>query len=175
MAVPGGSFAKLSNVPAATTPATKSSTGPAPLPEVGELATELRTQMGRLKRLVRHHSREDLTPSQISALASLDGHGPLRLGELARVEAISPPSLTKIIGGLEQRGFVERTGDPTDRRSAVVDLTAAGRAALQAVRNERTAFLARRIATLTTAERNQLATAVGLLRQLTDLSDEDDA
>lgn len=138
--------------------------------EVAQLATRLRVEIGRLKRQVRQHTHEDLTPSQVSALATLDKHGALRLGELARIEVISPPTLTNIVGGLEQRGLVERSSDPSDRRSARVDLTRAGRSALARIRNERTAFLAQRIAALSTSERRRLADAIDLLTRLAEPS-----
>ena len=130
------------------------------------LAAKLRVEIGRLRRQLRQHAHEVFTPSQVSALSSLDTHGPMRLGELARVEAIAPPTLTKVVGNLEDMGLVERRGDPDDRRSAVVDITRSGRAALARIRNERNAFLARRLATLTVTERRRLAEAIELLTRL---------
>ena len=50
----------------------------------------------------------------------------MRLGELARVECVAPPTLTKIVTQLETEGLVARTTDPDDRRSAVVALDASG-------------------------------------------------
>lgn len=134
--------------------------------DVGALATRLRTEIGRLKRQVRQHGRGDLTPSQVSALASVDRYGPVRLGELARIEAVAPPTLTKIVAGLEERAYLSRREDPNDRRSALVELTRAGRRALDRVRRERNAFLARRIATLSHAERVELVRAIELLTRL---------
>jgi DNA-binding MarR family transcriptional regulator len=150
----------------ATREATAGASEPEVDAEVGALATRLRVEIGRLKRQIRQHTRDGLTPSQVSALASLDHHGPMRLGELARVESIAPPTLTKIMSGLEELGLVERSTDPSDRRSALVGITRAGRSALARIRNERNAFLARRVALLSPAERRRLADAVELITRL---------
>jgi DNA-binding MarR family transcriptional regulator len=133
---------------------------------IADLAARLRVEIGRLTRQTRQHSRGDFTPSQVSALASLDQRGPMRLGELARVECIAPPTLTKIVALLETNGLVERSVDPDDRRSAVVALTRAGRSALTRIRSERTAFLAERIARLTPADRARLGDAIDLITRL---------
>jgi DNA-binding MarR family transcriptional regulator len=134
--------------------------------EAGDLAARLRVEIGRLNRQIRQNDREGFTPSQVSALASLALRGPMRLGELARVECVAPPTLTKLVAGLESAGLVERSPDPTDGRSALVGLTRAGRAAFGRVRNERTAFLAERIGRLSPADRGRLPDVIDLLTRL---------
>jgi DNA-binding MarR family transcriptional regulator len=134
--------------------------------EVGDLAARLRVEIGRLNRQIRQNDREGFTPSQVSALASLGVRGPMRLGELARVECVAPPTLTKLVAGLESAGLVERSPDPSDGRSAVVGLTRAGRAALGRVRTERTAFLAERISHLSPADHARLPDVIDLLTRL---------
>lgn len=109
-----------------------------------------------------------MTPSQRSVLSSLGRHGAMRMGELAAVEGISRPSLSGIAGRLEDRGFLQRTDDPEDARSTIVAATPAGLAALEEARRERTAFLRRRLARLTEAERQTLAEAVVLLGRMVD-------
>ena len=141
-------------------------TPPDPIPEVGELAARLRVEIGRLQRQIRQNDREGFTPSQVSALASLGARGPMRLGELARVECVAPPTLTKLVAGLETAGLVERTPDPNDGRSALVGLTRTGRAALTRVSNERTAFLAERISRLAPADQARIADVIALLTRL---------
>jgi DNA-binding MarR family transcriptional regulator len=139
---------------------------------IADLAARLRVEIGRLTRQTRQHSRFELTPSQISALSSLDQRGPLRLGELARVECIAPPTLTKIVTNLEAVGFVARSTDPDDRRSAVVEITREGRAELGRIRTERNAFLAERIARLPPADRARLADAIDLITRLAEPEDD---
>jgi hypothetical protein len=95
--------------------------------ELPELAAVLRVELGRLNRQLRQHGVGGLTPSQLSALAALDRHGSLRLGELARVEAGSPPTLTKVVGGLEAEGYVTRTPDPDATRRHLTGMIPLGR------------------------------------------------
>lgn len=130
------------------------------------LADALRLVIGRIARRLRQQSLGDMTPSQRSVLASLDRHGSLRIGELARIENISAPSLSGIVGRLESRGFVTRTGDPEDARSTLVEVTPIAVEALAEARVERNAFLRRRLSTVSEEEREVLARAVSLLEAI---------
>lgn len=143
-------------------------TRPPPTPDQVEadLAGDLRLVVGRLARRLRQQSLGDMTPSQRSVLASLDRHGPLRMGELARLENISPPSLSGIIGRLEERGFVARSDDPDDARSTLVDATPSAIEALVEARRERTAFLLRGLQRLDVEDRQALERAVVLLDRM---------
>src|SRR3954466_8591748 len=137
-----------------------------------ELAARLRVVVGRLQRQVRRRAVGDLTLSQISALVSLEQHGPLRAGDLAARESVSAPTMTRILAVLEERGFVEREVDPSDRRASSVALTGAGESVLTTMRRERTAFLADRLAHLDDDERRRLSDAVEVLEQLVALPEE---
>src|SRR3712207_4690713 len=90
----------------------------------------LRLAVMRLARRLRQQAEGDVTPSQHAALASVDRFGPLTLGELAAVEQVQPPTMTKIVTKLEELGFVVREADPRDRRVARVRLSEAGQAYL---------------------------------------------
>lgn len=131
-----------------------------------DLADALRLMIGRLARRLRQQSLGDMTPSQRSVLASLDRYGPLRMGELARIENVSPPSLSGIIGRLEERGFVSRSDDPADARSTLVDATPQAILALATARRERTAFLLRGLERLRPEDRELLRRAVALLDRM---------
>jgi DNA-binding MarR family transcriptional regulator len=133
-----------------------------------DIADALRLAIGRLARRLRQQALGDMTPSQRSVLASLGHNGPMRMGELAAVEGISGPSLTGIIGRLEDRGFVQRSDDPDDARSTLAAATAAGLDALEEARRERTAFLVTRLGRLSASERETLALAVVLLGRMVD-------
>ena len=109
---------------------------------------------------------DDLTPSQRSMLASLEHHGPLRMGELASIEKISAPSISGIVGRLEDRGLVAREADPKDARSTLVRSTPEASSILNTVRQQRSAFLASRMETLTEAEVTTLIDATELLKRL---------
>lgn len=131
-----------------------------------ELATELRLLVGRIARRLRQQSTGGLTPSQLSALASIERLAPVQLGDLARVEAIAPPTLTRAVARLEERRLVRRRPDPADGRAALVEVTAAGRRALTDVRNAQAAFLLARLGQLTEDERVVIAKAVRVLGRL---------
>jgi DNA-binding MarR family transcriptional regulator len=93
-------------------------------------------------------------------------NGDLLMGELAARELVQPPSMTRIVNDLEQRGYVVRMGDPHDRRQARVSLTDPGRTVLLANRKRRTDWLARRIAELDPEEREVLRKAVPILEKV---------
>lgn len=141
-------------------------------PPGAELAARLRVAVARLQRQLRRRAVGDLTLSQISALVSLEQHGPLRAGDLAAREAVSAPTMTRILAVLEERGLVERAVDPSDRRASSVALTLAGEGVLGTLRQERTAFLVDRLSQLDDDERRRLADAVEVLEQLVALPEE---
>jgi DNA-binding MarR family transcriptional regulator len=131
-----------------------------------DLASELRLAVGRLQRRLRQHAIGELTPSQLSALTSVEKHGPVHLGELARIERVAPPTLTKIVGHLVELDLVARTVNPADARSALLTATAAGSERLEEIRRERTAWLHDRLEGLTARERSKLEAALPVLSRL---------
>jgi DNA-binding MarR family transcriptional regulator len=108
----------------------------------------------------------DLTPTQLAVLATLDRHGSMRLGELASHERVQPPSMTKTVEALVARGLEAREQQAADRRQVVVTLCAEGQALLAADRQSRDKWLARRLAELTPAEHDLLERAAALLDRL---------
>lgn len=145
-------------------------TGP-DLVDAGELASQLRLAVARLSRRIRQQAAstgEELTASTQGALASIERLGPITLGELAAVEQVQPPSMTRIVARLEEDGYVTRVVDPADRRVARAAITDAGRTLLARSRTRKDAYLARRVAELTDAERALLARALPLLERLQD-------
>lgn len=137
-----------------------------PADDVMELATRLRLSATRLARRLRQEAETDLTPSMHSALSAVHVHGPLTLGALAEHERLTPPSVTKVVGRLEDQGLVERRSDPTDRRVCRVSTTEAGEHLLAASRAQTTAWLAARLAGLPAAQRARLLEAVDVLEGL---------
>jgi DNA-binding MarR family transcriptional regulator len=138
-------------------------------PEITELASHLRLAVARLSRRIRQQAAatgEELTASTQGALASIERLGPITLGELAAVERVQPPSMTRIVGRLEEWGYATRVVDPADRRVARAEITDAGRELLARSRTRKDAFLAQRVAELTDAERALLARALPLLERL---------
>ncbi|MEH1166381.1 MarR family transcriptional regulator [Micromonospora sp. CPCC 205539] len=132
-----------------------------------QLAPQLRDAITRLNRRVRQaRPVGDLTVTQVSALTSLRLAGALTPRELADVERVQPPTMTKIVGKLEDRGLVQRTPHPTDGRQVILAATEGGEAVLDQFERARDEWLAHRLADLTEDERETLHRAAGILQQL---------
>lgn len=132
----------------------------------GLLGSQLRLAVLRLSRRLRQEAVGDITPSQLSALTAVARHGEVTLGELAAIERIAPPSMTRIAARLEEHGFVERHVDPADRRVARLAASSSGRQLLETIRNRRDAYLASKLQSFTPEERAVIAQAVPLLERL---------
>ena len=141
--------------------------------EETELAARLRLVVGRLNRRIRIDGRESVPPLQLSAMVTVEEHGPLRLSELARREAVSVPTMSRVLAALDDQGLVVRTPDPQDARGVLVTLSPEGERRLASVRSHRTALVARRLARLDAEQRATLQAALPALEAL--LVDEDDA
>jgi DNA-binding MarR family transcriptional regulator len=139
----------------------------ADLADPSEMAGRLRLSATRLARRLRQEAGAGLTPSQLSALAVIDNHGPLTLGSLAEHERVAPPSVTKVVAKLEADGLVVRTCDPADRRISWVSTSSRGVALVDESRRRKTAWLAGRVATLDPDQRARLAAALDVLDLLT--------
>ena len=117
---------------------------------------------------LRYVAREDpesgLSAARLSALSVLVFGGPKTLGELAAVEQVRPPTMTRIVQGLEQDGLARRAPDATDGRVVRVRATARGRRLLQRARERRISTLAERLSQL---EPDQIA----LVREAAELVD----
>src|SRR4051812_29199327 len=148
-----------------------SASAPPSTTDAAALGAQLRLAIARLSRRMRQNATiagEELTVSSQGALATIERLGPITLGELAAVEQVRPPSMTRIVSRLEEYGYVARVVDPTDRRVARAEITGSGRALLARSRTQKDAYLARRVALLTEDERATLARALPLLERLQD-------
>jgi len=132
-----------------------------------QLAVLLRDAITRLNRRVRQtRPVGDLTATQLSALASLELAGAMTPRELADTERVRPPTMTKIVAKLEERGLVHRTPHPTDGRQVILAATPEGRAMLAQFRRAREEWLAQRLAELTADQRETLRRAAEILRDV---------
>ncbi len=131
-----------------------------------DVAGRLRTAVNRLQRRLRQESLGGLSPAQASALGSVNRHGSPTLGELAAMEQVQPPTMTRIVASLAEAGMVTRVADANDRRSARVRITAAGERSLERMRTRKNAFLVRRLAELGPDEQRRAAELVALLEHL---------
>jgi DNA-binding MarR family transcriptional regulator len=132
------------------------------------LASALRPSVMRLARRLRQMRDEslDLNSNQLSAMSVLLNSGDQLMGELAAQEKVQPPSMTRIVNGLEERGLVARRVHPQDKRQSVVTLTDSGRQVLLANRRRRDQWLAKRLAELSPEEREILRKCVGILEKV---------
>ncbi len=134
--------------------------------ETTEVAARLRLSATRLARRLRQETASGRTPSQLSALASIEQHGPLTLGALAEHERVAPPTITNIVAKLEADGLVSRHVDQADRRFARVTVTEAGAALMAEIRRRKTTWLAGRISELDSEHQAALAAALDALDAL---------
>jgi DNA-binding MarR family transcriptional regulator len=133
-----------------------------------ELASSLRVSVMRLARRLRAERADfSLSLTQIATLATLERHGPLTPRELADHEKVQPPSMTRVLAGLEERGLIDRTPHESDGRQHLVSLTQPARDLLREDRRRRDAWLAKRLAELTQAERDVLRAAAPIIERLT--------
>jgi DNA-binding MarR family transcriptional regulator len=126
----------------------------------------LRLMITRLARRLRKHSDQPLTPTQQSALTTLQRHGILRTGRLAEIEGIGKSTATRLTSKLEELGLVARTVDETDARSWQVVLTPVGQQLLVETSAAANLYLGRQLEGLTPDEVQKLIDAVPVLEKL---------
>ena len=129
-------------------------------------AASLRLAIARLARRLRQAQASGITASQLSALATVDSHGPLSLRDLAAAERVGASTLTRVVSALEEQGLLRRAVDPTDRRVALVAVTKAGQRLLTEARDRGTHLLAEQLEALSPDDAAALAAALPVLEQL---------
>jgi DNA-binding MarR family transcriptional regulator len=134
-----------------------------------DFAPRLRMATMRLARLLRQHADPDHSQTLISALATVARCGPVTLGRLAELEAVQPPSMTRIVAKLEDLGLVVRVTDDSDRRVARVSVTPAAEELLAEVRTRRNELLAQRLVDLGPDDIAALEAALPALERLAGL------
>jgi DNA-binding MarR family transcriptional regulator len=120
----------------------------------------------RVERLGLGGPETALSDIQLAALAALERKGSMTPGELAEHEKVQPPSMTRVIAVLEERGLVLREPHSTDRRQVLLTVTPDGRDLVQRVRRRREAWLAQRLQELTAEERQILRQAAPILEKI---------
>ena len=132
-------------------------------------AAKLRMAIVRTGRRLRQEAAGEtggLTPTSVSALATVERHGPLTPSELAEIERVRRPTITRTLGCLEREGLDDRTPDPADGRSSLVAINAAGRERLRRLRGRKNAYLARRMRELSADEVETLERAAEILDRM---------
>jgi DNA-binding MarR family transcriptional regulator len=131
-----------------------------------ELASRLRFAVARTARRLRQEAGTGLSPSLTAALATVERCGPLTPSELADLERVARPTVTRVLVRLQEAGLITRTPDPADRRSTLVAVTPAGAALLADARTRKDVFLSERLDGLSPADRATLARAAAVLEGL---------
>ena len=131
-----------------------------------DLASRLRLDISRMARRLRQEAGAELSPSQTAALATIEKHGPLTPSELANRERVQRPTVTRVLGNLEEAGLITRAADPTDRRSSLVSISPEGRALLAAARSRKDAYLSQRLDALDAEDRATLDRAAEILERM---------
>lgn len=136
------------------------------------LAGALGDAISRLNRRLRQaRPVGELTQNQISVLTSLELAGALTPRELADAERVQPPTMTKVLAKLEERGLVQRTPHPSDGRQVLLSATTAGREVIAEQRRAKDEWLTRTLAGLPAAERETLRRAAEILGRIARMGD----
>jgi DNA-binding MarR family transcriptional regulator len=138
---------------------------------ITDTAAALRTAIMRTERRLRQEAAAetgDLTATSSATLASINRFGPLTPSELAEIERVKRPTMTRTLAALEKEGLIERAPDPDDGRSSLVAINAAGRERLTRMRRRKGAYLARRLRELDPDEVETMSRAAELLERMRD-------
>ena len=136
---------------------------------LSERAAHLRTAIVRTARRLRQEAAAEtsgLTPTSVAALATIERHGPLTPSEIAAIERVKRPTITRTLGCLEREGLIDRAADPADGRSSLVSVNGAGRERLRRLRGRKNAYLARRMRDLSDGEVETLERATEILERM---------
>jgi DNA-binding MarR family transcriptional regulator len=133
-------------------------------PSVTALSNDLVVLSARLVREVRRHTA-DIPAASTRLLSLLDELGPSTVSVLTATDRCSQPTMTGLVNGLVQKGWLQRTPHPEDARSSLVSMTDEGRHQLAAVRRRNAALVAERIEASDHSPED-LATAVSVLSDL---------
>jgi DNA-binding MarR family transcriptional regulator len=131
-----------------------------------ELIGRFSLSITRLARVLRQQEPLRSSPAAAAAMASIVRDGPLTLGELAAAEGVSPSTITKIVSKLEQRGVIERTIDPSDRRVHRVRLSERGVQQIETYHSKRNRWLAEQLRPLSPDERATVRAALEILERI---------
>jgi DNA-binding MarR family transcriptional regulator len=136
-------------------------------PDVDQVARALFVNVGLLRRRLRAAGAPgEMTFSEIAALARLERGGPATSAELARLEQISPQAMGATLAGLEERGLVARSADPSDGRRVVMSVTGTGLDVVRKRRDVRVDQIAAALGGFTRTELRQLLAAAPLIERL---------
>jgi DNA-binding MarR family transcriptional regulator len=129
-------------------------------------ADRLRLTLVRLVRTLRRRGRSSLTPSQVSALSTVEEYGPMRISALATYESLGASAATRVVASLEELELLERMVDPNDKRASLVNLSQRGRKELDELKRERTLDISSMLEKLSAKERQTIEAALPALEKI---------
>ncbi len=132
------------------------------------LGPELLAVVARLTRWATSNATMEVTPAQGRLLAQVEASQPVRIGDLARADHCSQPTMTAQVSRLEGRGWLTRCHDQSDARAVLITLTSAGGTMLGDLRRARSAVVKPLIEGLGPDQRRTLADATRILSQALD-------
>jgi DNA-binding MarR family transcriptional regulator len=136
---------------------------------LAERAAHLRIAIVRTARRLRQEAAAEtsgLTPTSVAALATIERHGPLTPSEIAEIERVKRPTITRTLACLEREGLIDRATDPQDGRSSLISVNGAGRERLRRLRGRKNAYLAKRMRDLSAEEVETLERATEILERM---------
>jgi len=137
-----------------------------PSSDLSELATQVRLTCQRISRRVRFEGTHEVAPHQFSVMARLADTGDQTPTQIAEVERVSTPSITRTLNCLQDSGIITRTPHPTDGRQVMVSLTDEGRAIVLRTRRRRDSWMAERLATLDDDQLGIVRQAIEILAEV---------
>ena len=140
-----------------------------PTTSLTDSAAKLRLAIVRIGRRLRQEAAAEasgLTPTSTAALATIERHGPLTPSELAEIERVKRPTITRTLGCLEREGLIDRTPDPADGRSSLIAVNEPGRERLRRRRGRKNAHLPRHMRRLPAEEIETLERAAEILDRM---------
>ncbi|WP_243696919.1 MarR family winged helix-turn-helix transcriptional regulator [Labedella endophytica] len=139
--------------------------------DLKNLLGELVSSAHRVTRLAATATDDSRSPAVWRTLSALRAFGPIRLGDLARLSRVTQPTMTKIVSGLDDLGWIKRIADVEDKRAWLIAVTPAGDAALDEWRDTLAAALLPYFRDLTDADRDALRRSVEILDERAAVSD----
>ena len=108
----------------------------------------------------------ELSVPQFRVLAFISRNEGASLLEVARHMGLTPPSTSRLVDNLIERDLMTRTGHPDDRRRVRLAVTTQGRTILQTSTDETVSYLASKLSSADTDNREVINRAVEVLRTI---------
>jgi DNA-binding MarR family transcriptional regulator len=130
--------------------------------------TRLRMVLGRLGRILRQQTDDDLSYPQISLLFAIERLAPVTPSALAASEGVTAPSVTRSLERLQRLGLIDRKTSASDGRVSMINLTLEGHEECMRIRHSRDVWLSEHLARLSPDEVAELVRMIPVLSKLCD-------